>query len=66
MAAEERMTDDNFNFIASTCYTKAAIDDTDNADCKITLGQQLSQAESFPPLRSPHHHSFDPLLRQGQ
>jgi len=36
MAAEEQMTDDNFNFIASTCYTKAAIDDTDSADCKIT------------------------------
>ncbi len=36
MAAEEQMMDDNFNFIASTCYTKAAIDDTDSSDCKIT------------------------------
>ena len=66
MAAVEQMMDDNFNFIASTCCTKAAIDDTNSADCKITLGQQLSQAESFPPPRNPHHHSFDPLLHQGR
>jgi hypothetical protein len=33
IAAMEQMMDDSF--IASTCYTKAAIDDIDTTDCNI-------------------------------